>query len=96
MTKGQQLKTSRPDYYEATLPCGLRIIYEPANTEVVYCGIVVGAGTRHEDAADSGMAHFIEHTTFKGTSKRKAYQINGFLEIIICFCWVTNYNVCCN
>lgn len=80
MTKGQQLKTSRPDYYEATLPCGLRIIYEPANTEVVYCGIVVGAGTRHEDAADSGMAHFIEHTTFKGTTSRKAYQINGFLE----------------
>ena len=80
MAKSLHSKNQHPDYYETTLSCGLRVVYEPANTEVVYCGIVVQAGTRHEQEADSGMAHFIEHTTFKGTSKRKAYQINGFLE----------------
>ena len=59
---------------------GLRIIHEPSRSEVLYCGYVVCAGTRHEDEKDSGMAHFIEHMTFKGTTHRKAWQITNGLE----------------
>ena len=44
------------------------------------CSIVVCAGTRHEDVADSGMAHFIEHVTFKGTERRRACHITNGLE----------------
>lgn len=67
-------------YQEATLPCGLRVIYHPLPSDVVYCGYVVCAGTRHEEPADSGMAHFIEHMTFKGTQRRRACHILNGLE----------------
>lgn len=64
----------------ATLENGLRIIFEPSDSEVVYCGYLVCAGTRHEDEADHGMAHFIEHVSFKGTHRRRASQVNRYLE----------------
>lgn len=67
-------------YNEATLPCGLRVIHEASASPVLYCGYVVCAGTRHEEAADSGMAHFIEHMTFKGTEHRRACHITNGLE----------------
>ena len=57
-------------YETEKLANGLRIIYEPSATEVVYCGYVVNAGTRHEPADREGMAHFIEHMSFKGTEHR--------------------------
>ena len=63
-----------------TLSNGLRVIYEPHKSEVLYLGYVVCAGTRHEEPADAGMAHFIEHLTFKGTEKRRAYHITNGLE----------------
>lgn len=64
----------------ATLDNGLRVIFEYKDSEVVYCGYVVCAGTRHEEPADSGMAHFIEHMSFKGTERRRSYHINNGLE----------------
>ncbi len=67
-------------YQTHTLPNGLRIIHEAASTKVVYCGYVVCAGTRHEDAVDAGMAHFIEHMSFKGTARRKSHHIANGLE----------------
>lgn len=63
-----------------TLPNGLRIIHETSNSSVVYCGYVVCSGTRHEAPEESGMAHFVEHMTFKGTERRKACQVTGALE----------------
>ena len=63
-----------------TLANGLRLIHEHSHSQVVYCGYVVCAGTRHEAEADSGMAHFIEHLTFKGTSRRRACHITNGLE----------------
>lgn len=65
---------------ETTLSCGLRIIHEVSNSPVLYCGYVVCAGTRHEEMADVGMAHFIEHMTFKGTKHRRACHITNGLE----------------
>lgn len=64
-----------------TLPNGLRVVIDTAPAAaVVHCGIVVCAGTRHEDEADSGMAHFMEHMSFKGTAHRRACHIARFLE----------------
>lgn len=65
---------------EHILPNGLRIVHEKSSTDVVYCGFVVKAGTRHEDEADTGMAHFCEHLTFKGTRRRRACHISNGLE----------------
>lgn len=65
---------------EYVFPCGLRLVYEPSASGVVYCGYVVCAGTRHEEPSDSGMAHFIEHMSFKGTARRRACHISNGLE----------------
>ena len=65
-----------------TLPNGLRIIHEPSTSDVLYCGYVIAAGTRHELPHESGMAHFIEHMTFKGTKKRRSWQISNGLECV--------------
>lgn len=64
----------------ATLANGLRIIHEACDSEVAYCGYVVLAGTRDEAPADSGMAHFLEHMSFKGTRRRRAFHLNACLE----------------
>ena len=65
-----------------TLPCGLRIICAPGQTDVVYLGIAVGAGTRHELPSESGMAHFTEHMSFKGTHRRSARQVISAMESV--------------
>ena len=63
-----------------TLPSGLRVIHLPSNAPVVYCGIAVRVGSRHEQKGEEGLAHFCEHVTFKGTSRRSAFQILNCLE----------------
>lgn len=67
---------------EAKLTCGLRVIFEPSLSEVVYCGVVVGAGTRDEEERDLGMAHLVEHLSFKGTARRRAHHIATRLEAV--------------
>lgn len=68
------------DIYTFALPCGLRVIVNRKATAGVYLGIAIGCGTRHEKPHESGMAHFTEHMTFKGTQRRTAMQIISRLE----------------
>ena len=49
---------------------------------MVYCGIGINAGARHEALGEEGLAHFCEHTTFKGTHRRSALQILNCLESV--------------
>ena len=69
-------------YNIATLPNGLRIIHLPSASPVVYCGIALAAGSRHEEAGEEGVAHFCEHMSFKGTRRRSAIQILNCLESV--------------
>jgi len=62
------------------LPCGLRVIHQTNSSPVLYCGYVVSAGTRNERNDEAGMAHFIEHMSFKGTMRRRANHIINGLE----------------
>lgn len=57
------------------LPNGMKIILRHTPSRVVYSGVYVGVGSRDERGADEGMAHFIEHSLFKGTEHRRAYHI---------------------
>ena len=41
---------------------------------------MINAGTRDERKGEEGIAHFTEHGFFKGTTHRKAYQVNCRLE----------------
>ena len=40
----------------------------------------IRCGTRDEEGFHSGIAHFVEHTIFKGTEHRSASVINGYLD----------------
>ena len=68
------------NYNTAILPSGLRVIHRPGSSPVVYCGIAVGAGTRHEAPGQEGLAHFCEHLSFKGTARRSALQVINAIE----------------
>ena len=48
----------------------------------VVVGVWVGAGSRNEDAATSGISHYIEHVAFKGTHGRTARRIAEEIEFI--------------
>lgn len=45
-----------------------------------YCGLTVDAGSRDERPAEEGLAHFVEHTLFKGTLRRRSYHIINRME----------------
>ncbi len=62
------------------LPNRLQIVHRKTTSPVVYVGIMVGAGTRHELPNENGMAHYIEHCVFKGTQHYTARQIINHIE----------------
>lgn len=63
------------------LPNGIRGIHRQVKgAAVAHCALVIGAGTRDELASEFGLAHLTEHALFKGTTKRKAWQVNCRLE----------------
>ena len=64
------------------LPTGLRVILIPSESDVVYAGIAVAVGTRSELDSESGMAHLVEHMTFKGTSRLTSVQILNRMESV--------------
>ena len=63
-----------------TLPNGIRLVHHPVENSVAHCGIFIHAGSRDETDAEHGIAHFIEHTIFKGTEKRNVFQVLNRLE----------------
>ena len=69
-------------YNTYTLDNGLRIIHLSSDSQVVYCGYQINAGTRNEEPGEEGLAHFCEHVTFKGTERRKAWHILNCLESV--------------
>src|SRR5687767_13908433 len=46
----------------------------------VASGLWIGVGGRYEPAEISGIAHFIEHLLFKGTTRRSAREISEAVE----------------
>lgn len=68
------------EYQYLNLPNGIRCVLHRIKSPVLYCGLTIGAGTRDEKQHEHGIAHFIEHLLFKGTTHRKAYHINTLLD----------------
>ena len=60
--------------------CGLRYAVKKSGSAVGYCALSIKCGTRDEEGYPSGIAHFVEHTIFKGTSRRSASVINGYID----------------
>jgi len=61
---------------------GLRVVNIPANGQVAHCALFINAGTRDEKKEELGLAHFIEHTLFKGTKNRRSYHILNRLDSV--------------
>ena len=59
---------------------GIRVIHEEVSSPISHFGIVINAGTSDEPDAAAGLAHFVEHTLFKGTEKRTSAQVTKRME----------------
>ncbi len=70
-------------YRKTTLKNGFRILSEKLDhVRSVSLGIWVNSGSRDEVRSESGLSHFIEHMSFKGTRKRSSLQIAKELDAI--------------
>jgi predicted Zn-dependent peptidase len=67
-------------YHYYTLPNGLRIVHKNNKSPVAHVGAIINTGSRDELPSEHGLAHFTEHVIFKGTEKRKLFQVLGRLE----------------
>ncbi len=63
-----------------TLSNGIRIIHKQVSGSVAHMSISIKLGSRDELENEWGVAHFIEHMIFKGTKKRKPFQVLARLE----------------
>ena len=63
-----------------TLSNGLRLVHVNTANQVAWCGLAVNAGSRDENEGHYGLAHFVEHTIFKGTTHRRAWHILNRME----------------
>lgn len=58
----------------------MRYAVKKSGKAVGYCALSIRCGTRDEEGFHPGIAHFVEHTLFKGTKKRNARAINSCLD----------------
>ena len=66
-----------------SLSNGLRVAIDSTpGSKVSYIGVAVNAGSRDEPDHSQGLAPFVEHTIFKGTSSRKSWHISNRMESI--------------
>lgn len=65
-----------------TLSNGFKVVYERNKSKAGHLGITFNAGTRFDPVEKAGIAHFLEHSIFKGTKKRKAYHILNRLDAV--------------
>lgn len=66
--------------YYHTLANGLRLVHVATTARAAWCGLAVNAGSRDEREGQYGLAHFVEHTIFKGTKHRRAWHILNRME----------------
>lgn len=58
-------------FHKTVLPNGVRVVTgEAAQYRSASVSLYFGVGSRHENAAEAGVSHFLEHMLFKGTESR--------------------------
>ncbi len=70
----------KPEIFE--LSNKIRVVYLHAPSYVAHLGVTILAGSRFEQEGEEGLAHFLEHCIFKGTTRRKAYHILSRLDSV--------------
>lgn len=69
-----------PGVHSTRLDNGLTIVTHQMPLQSIAVGAWIKAGSRNEDLAEHGVAHFLEHMAFKGTKNRTAKQIVEQIE----------------
>jgi predicted Zn-dependent peptidase len=72
----------KEQYQYHTLPNGIRVVHKQVAGMVAHAGVLINAGSRDEEPDEHGLAHFIEHTFFKGTQRRRAFHVISRLDTI--------------
>jgi len=71
------------EYQLFSLKNGLRVLHKNnPYSPIVHACVVINCGSRDEDSAKQGLAHFIEHMLFKGTTSKSLYQILNRMEVV--------------
>lgn len=71
------------DIHISELANGIRMLcIGMPGADVEYFGVAVNAGSRDERDDEHGMAHFVEHTIFKGSSTRSSRSIINHMESV--------------
>jgi predicted Zn-dependent peptidase len=68
------------DFLTYTLKNGIRVIHKYTDSPVAHLGVLINTGSRDEKKNEHGLAHFIEHSVFKGTKKRRAFHVLSRIE----------------
>ncbi len=74
------MKKFQPSIFQ--LSNGVRVVYLHVPNQVAHLGYFFGAGSRHEQKNEVGLAHFLEHCVFKGTQKRKAIHVLSRIDSV--------------
>lgn len=61
---------------------GLRCVVQSTASPVSYIGLAINAGSRDDPQGQFGIAHFLEHTIFRGTANHTDRYISSRLEDI--------------
>ena len=62
---------------------GLRLVVDKIEGLFsVSAGVLVKTGSANESPEENGISHFIEHTLFKGTETRTAFEISDCIDRI--------------
>ena len=71
------------DHSIIRLQNGIRIVHKQIqNSKIAHCGFILDIGSRDENPNQLGIAHFWEHMAFKGTKKRRSFQIINKLDAL--------------
>lgn len=71
----KQTLANVPETRVTTLDNGIRVVTEDSGLKTATVGLWIDAGSRYENEKNNGVAHFLEHMAFKGTSKRTQTQL---------------------
>lgn len=68
--------------YTHCLANGMKMVHIMRQSPVAWCGLAVNAGSRDDLPGKYGLAHFVEHTIFKGTTHRRSWHILNRMESV--------------
>jgi len=80
VAKPNQCILNVPETKVTELENGMRVASEDSGLETCTVGVWIDAGSRYEKPETNGVAHFLEHMAFKGTTKRSQTQLELEIE----------------